>query len=278
MDLKSLQKNWDKFGEMDPLWSILTMPDKKGNKWQIEEFFATGMQEINIMMNFIKSLDRAVQFRRALDFGCGIGRLSQSLAHYFEEVHGIDIAPSMIRLARKYNRYSDKCIYHLNEKDNLSVFSNNSFDFIYSNITLHHMEPKYIKKYLREFVRVLEYKGLLVFHLLGEKPSEKKSEFSIVHPAIKLFAYFKEKIKNLSTKKEQVMLEEPTMEAYGIRQEKVIEFLNILGGKILFSIESNYQSINEVFGKFDEWGYIEQVFSSDPEPEWKGYWYIVTKS
>jgi len=38
LSLKDLQENWDKFGKIDPLWSILTDPHKKGNKWQIDEF------------------------------------------------------------------------------------------------------------------------------------------------------------------------------------------------------------------------------------------------
>jgi 2-polyprenyl-3-methyl-5-hydroxy-6-metoxy-1,4-benzoquinol methylase len=120
MNLKKLQENWNAFGETDPLWSILTYPDKKGNKWEVEKFFETGAQEIGIFMAFIKSLDRKVQFRKALDFGCGVGRLSQALAAYFEEVHGVDIAPSMIELGKKYNPYGNRCTYHLNEHDDLS--------------------------------------------------------------------------------------------------------------------------------------------------------------
>ena len=38
--------------------------------------------------------------RSALDFGCGIGRLSQALAEHFDQVYGVDISPKMIELAR----------------------------------------------------------------------------------------------------------------------------------------------------------------------------------
>ena len=46
MDLKQLQKNWDEFGKTDPLWAILTSPDRKGGKWDPEEFFAQVMADI----------------------------------------------------------------------------------------------------------------------------------------------------------------------------------------------------------------------------------------
>lgn len=55
--------------------------------------------------------------KKALDFGCGMGRLTQALTKYFEEVYGIDIAPSMIKLTEKYNRYDNKCKFFLNTTD-----------------------------------------------------------------------------------------------------------------------------------------------------------------
>ena len=37
----------------------------------------------------------------ALDFGCGVWRLTQPLADHFKEVCGIDISPNFIELANK---------------------------------------------------------------------------------------------------------------------------------------------------------------------------------
>ena len=34
MDIKNLQKEWNAFGEKDPLWSILTEENKKNMAWQ----------------------------------------------------------------------------------------------------------------------------------------------------------------------------------------------------------------------------------------------------
>ena len=109
-------KNWNKFGRTDPLWAIMTHPDKKGNKWEREEFFETGVKEIENIMKDIQSLDIHFQTNRALDFGCGIGRLTQALAIYFEEVYGIDIAPSMIKLAKEY-KYSAQSYPGIEEEE-----------------------------------------------------------------------------------------------------------------------------------------------------------------
>ena len=100
-ELRQLQKNWDEFGKKDPLWAIITWPEKKGNKWEREEFFSTGRDEIDSVMAYLKSLHLEIARRRALDFGCGVGRLTQALARHFDSVVGVDIAPSMLRLAKK---------------------------------------------------------------------------------------------------------------------------------------------------------------------------------
>ena len=45
MELKELQKHWNKFGKEDPLCAIITLDEKRGNKWNPEEFFETGKQD-----------------------------------------------------------------------------------------------------------------------------------------------------------------------------------------------------------------------------------------
>jgi len=168
MDLAELQKNWDEFGRVDPLWAILTWPEKRRGKWATSEFFQTGIEEIGQLFRCIESLGVRLQKRTALDFGCGVGRLTQALSPHFDKCHGVDIAPSMIELARKYNQYGTKCEYHVNETDGLPLFENESFDLVYSKIVLQHMRPEYATNYVREFVRLLAAGGILAFQLPSE--------------------------------------------------------------------------------------------------------------
>jgi SAM-dependent methyltransferase len=185
MEFNDLKKHWNHFGQTDPLWAILTEPSRKGGKWDAEEFFRTGRDEIDTMIRAVQavitdsSLAAEVNFRigprdsfqrdrrksRALDFGCGVGRLTQALCGYFDECHGVDIARSMIQEATRLNRFGERCIYHLNERSDLELFSKQSFDFIYSNIVLQHMEPRFSRKYISEFVRLLAPGGILVFQI-----------------------------------------------------------------------------------------------------------------
>lgn len=210
MDINELQHNWNQFGEIDPLWSILTEPDKKGNKWQVDEFFKTGVEEIDAVIRHVESLGLNTARRKALDFGCGVGRLTQALANYFDEVDGVDIAPSMIERANKFNSHGDRCRYYLNETDDLKLFADNRFDLIYTNITLQHIAPRYSKNYIKEFVRILIPHGLLIFQQPSEPILEARGD-----------------------KPEAKSPNQPRMEMYGIKPEEVVASLEAHGAKIV---------------------------------------------
>ena len=141
-----------------------TRPDKRHGKWTSEEFFETGREAIAKVLARLESLGIAVKRGRALDFGCGAGRLTYAMAAHFTEVVGVDIAPSMIELARGHNPPAN-CRFILYAQNDLRLFEDESFDFICSIIVLQHLEPRYSFAYIREFLRVLAPAGVLVFQI-----------------------------------------------------------------------------------------------------------------
>ena len=170
MQLSELQRNWNVFGETDPLWSVLTDVRFKNNKWDPVAFFRTGEQEIDAVFAGLDSMGVEVPHGRALDFGCAVGRLTQALCRHFDRCDGVDIAPSMIELARKYDKFPGRCHYHVNDRDDLTLFADNTFDFVYSRLVLQHMQPVYSKKYIREFIRVLSPGGIALFQIPAGAP------------------------------------------------------------------------------------------------------------
>jgi SAM-dependent methyltransferase len=165
MRLGALRRHWERLARRDPYWAVLTAADKRGGRWELEEFFASGVAEIDAVLQ--RAADRHVGPRRgrALDFGCGAGRLTQALAARFERCDGVDVAEAMVQLARQQNRLGARCAYHVNAAPDLSLFGDAVFDFIYTTLVLQHMVPALSTGYIREFVRVLKPGGLLVFQL-----------------------------------------------------------------------------------------------------------------
>ncbi len=165
MEIEQLKTTWETFGRDDPLWAVLTDASRRGGRWDLDEFLATGEQEIAAALDELERLGVAPVRGRALDFGCGVGRLTQALAERFERCDGVDIAASMIAEARRINRHGERVQYHVNDAPDLGMFPSDSFDFVLSFIVLQHMEPRYAKRYIAEFVRVLRPGGLAVFQI-----------------------------------------------------------------------------------------------------------------
>jgi SAM-dependent methyltransferase len=165
VDLDDLQRHWNEWGRRDPYWAIISRPDRRGNRWDLDEFLQTGVDEIDEILAWLVELRVAVKPGRALDFGCGVGRLTQALARTFAECDGVDIAPSMIERAEVLNQFGDRCHYHVNDRDDLSLFADGVFDLIYSDIVLQHIAPEFSARYVREFTRVLAPAGVVVFQL-----------------------------------------------------------------------------------------------------------------
>src|SRR3954454_19384309 len=105
MKLDELKRNWEALGEQDALWAILSVPEKRGGGWDLDAFFETGRREVADLMALAERLERPVARAAALDFGCGVGRVTQALAEHFETVTGVDVAESMVREARRLNRH-----------------------------------------------------------------------------------------------------------------------------------------------------------------------------
>jgi len=169
MRLSTLRRHWDELGRTDPLWAALTSPQKKGNRWTVSEFLQTGQDEICAVMTYLDTRGLTVERARAIDFGCGAGRLTRALRHYFDEVVGIDIAPSMVALASELHRDAAGVRFIVNSSNRLDAITSESIDFVYSRLVLQHIHPRYVRQYLAEFIRVLRPGGVLLFQLPSDE-------------------------------------------------------------------------------------------------------------
>ena len=178
------QTFWDEFARYDPLWAILSDPTKAGRQWDLPRFLETGKREISLLFYQLRALGLAVGRSAALDFGCGVGRLSQPLASHFDRVVGVDVSAEMIRLANDINQHPDRVRYVCNVRDDLGIFPADEFSFIYSNVVLQHIVPSRALAYLGEMIRVLAPDGLLVFQLPSHlRPEAEQRAVSTPMPA-----------------------------------------------------------------------------------------------
>lgn len=237
--LQKLKKNWNNLADEDALWAILSDPTKKHNKWQLEEFFKIGENEISNVFKELESLDLKVKFGRCLDFGCGAGRLTQALGNFFNESIGVDISEKMIELARNYNS-RDNCKFFVNEDENLNLFSDGYFDFIYSSITFQHIYPTYALAYLRACLKKLAIGGVIVFQITTKEKANLRNYFKNAFPyLLKMYRLIKKLVcADLSDKIQMYFINPKDIEQV-IKQEKA-EIINRIDNEMSKVVSSRF--------------------------------------
>jgi ubiquinone/menaquinone biosynthesis C-methylase UbiE len=135
-----------------------------------EEFFATGNDVVRSMKDELKRFPSAANRRvwRALEIGCGPGRLMRPLAQIFGEIHGVDVSDEMIRRAEANLHDVPHAHPHHSSGADLALFADESFDFVYSYAVFQHIPSRdVVMNYLREAARVLKPGGLIRVQING---------------------------------------------------------------------------------------------------------------
>ena len=143
--------------------------DQDGN-----EFFAAAADLIRNLEDELKRFPQAIppSARRALEIGCGPGRLMRPMSRHFGEIHGVDVSDEMIAQARlNLHNIPNAQLHHTSGSD-LSLFPSDRFDFVYSYAVFQHIpSTEVVFSYLRETVRVL-------------KPAASPASRSMVSPGL----------------------------------------------------------------------------------------------
>lgn len=163
--LERMRADWNARAREDPHYYVAF-----GRRGQPEdEFLATAREIASSLESELRRLPPAEpSSRRALEIGCGPGRLMRPLSRHFGEIHGVDISDEMIRLARR--RLAD--IPHAHPRHNptsdLAAYAAESFDFVYSYAVFQHIpDREVVFGYFRETRRVLKTGGIARFQVNG---------------------------------------------------------------------------------------------------------------
>lgn len=160
---------WRAYGESEPHWSVLTDPSYLADTLSenLDSFFASGQGQVgHLLAALSRNGIEPGSLRRALDFGCGVGRLSLALATHFETVVGVDISAGhlahAIARARETGRtnVSFEAISAVNDLDALG-----RFDLVFSEIVLQHNPPPVIAALLDRLFASLTPGGVARFQV-----------------------------------------------------------------------------------------------------------------
>lgn len=131
-----------------------------------EQFWASGEEDLSGLVLRDLSLSAGV---RALEIGCGLGRLLRPLAARVERAWGVDISEEMVAGAKR-------ALGHLPNVEirrtdgRLKGFPDATFDLVVSFIVFQHIPAKRkVSAYIREVARVLKSGGVFRFQVDGRR-------------------------------------------------------------------------------------------------------------
>lgn len=153
--------DWNALGEAEPFFAVLT--DERFLRERMsgddrDAFFASGDADVAHIFHLINRPDFTP--RSALDFGCGVGRLTRALTKRVKRVAGVDVAPSMLRMARE----------NVPNAAFSPTIPDERFDLILSLIVFQHIPIRRGEALLVELLGRLEHDGVAALHFTFRRP------------------------------------------------------------------------------------------------------------
>jgi ubiquinone/menaquinone biosynthesis C-methylase UbiE len=161
-------KQWELYGAVDPYYGVLSAPDHHGaglDEATRERFFATGRRHVADLITAIEAYTgEDFQLRRALDYGCGVGRLALPLAERCEHVYGVDVSPSMLREANRNATRMNRGNVEWVAADRLPEL-HGRYDLAHSFLVFQHIPVREGERIFSTLVRGLRPGGVGVIHV-----------------------------------------------------------------------------------------------------------------
>ena len=141
-----------------------------------DEFFATAADVVRGLEAEFKRLPPGERrSRRALEIGCGPGRLMRPMSWNFGEIHGVDVSGEMIALAVEKLVNVPNAFPRATEGTDLAGYEDSFFDFVYSYAVFQHIPSREVVfNYLAEAWRVLKPGGILRCQINGLPATAKQ--------------------------------------------------------------------------------------------------------
>lgn len=161
--------DWRELGRSNPYWAVISHPDFQRENMTpegLERFYRSGSEYITPLAHELKAFTGELPHGRALDFGCGVGRLSEAMAAFASEVVGVDVSPAMLEIARARG---GRAVY-------LEAPPAGPFDWINSFIVFQHIPPARGEAILADLLARLAPGGVVSLQLTVWRDADKQPQ------------------------------------------------------------------------------------------------------
>ena len=173
----STDDDWEKLGEVDPYWAVLS---QDANRRAVltddarRRFYQGGEDYLDRLWRLCRrEFGDDFAPARALDFGCGVGRVTIPLARRCASVVAADVATSMLREARKALEEQRVENVELLQSDDALQGIEGPFDFVHSLLVFQHVPSPRGLKLIDRLLDVAGPEGTIALHVLFYNPHER---------------------------------------------------------------------------------------------------------
>jgi cyclopropane fatty-acyl-phospholipid synthase-like methyltransferase len=175
--MENTDAHWRQWGEFDPYRAALFYEKYRGACFgdNVREFFQTGEDYIDSLTRKLVMLYPGMRLGTAVDFGCGVGRLSIPLARRFERVIGVDVSPAMLNESRKNCSFFGISNAEFVPSDDSISRAPFGLQLVHSYLVLQHISVKRGLVIVRNLVDRLAPGGVCALHMpIDRDPSRLK--------------------------------------------------------------------------------------------------------
>jgi SAM-dependent methyltransferase len=150
---------WEQFAQENAEWYILT-EERFREGADAAAFYASGEESARDLYQRVAA--SLPGHRRAVEIGCGVGRLTFPHSRIFDEVHAVDVSPTMLQRLRERDGGSGKVRTFLPDEawDEAAAA-----DYCYSIMVFQHIpEEAVIVDYLQRIATTLKPGGIAQLH------------------------------------------------------------------------------------------------------------------
>lgn len=137
--MANTDRDWRKWGETDPYFSVAAVPQFRRDRVDVDAFLHTGEAYIHHRLTMLESRLGIIARRRALDFGCGVGRVALPMGSLFDEVVGVDVAPAMLAEGEALKVRQNMANVRFALSDERVIGAEGRYDFVHSYIVFQHI-------------------------------------------------------------------------------------------------------------------------------------------
>lgn len=160
--------SWTELGEARPHWSVMSNPEFAPDRIaaNLATFHASGAADADRLCATLRRLGRdPAEFDHVLEFGCGLGRVTNHLARRFTRISARDVSLPHLALARAHSRAAGFDGIDYAPVTAADFGMTQGFDVWFSVIVLQHNPPPVIAAILARAFALLNPGGIAVFQL-----------------------------------------------------------------------------------------------------------------